>query len=37
MDRRKFIGGVASGLLVTPLAARAQKTSNPLIGFPLVT
>ena len=33
MDRRKFIGGVASGLLVTPLAARAQEPAIPVIGF----
>jgi putative tryptophan/tyrosine transport system substrate-binding protein len=25
VDRRTFIGGVASGLLVAPLAARAQQ------------
>src|SRR5271154_2537464 len=33
MDRRKFIGGVASCLLVTPLAARAQTPAIPVIGF----
>jgi putative tryptophan/tyrosine transport system substrate-binding protein len=33
MDRRTFIGSVAGGLLVAPLAARAQKSGIPVIGF----
>jgi putative ABC transport system substrate-binding protein len=33
MDRRAFIGSVASGLLAVPLAARAQKPAIPVIGF----
>ena len=33
MDRRTFIGSVASGLLAAPLAARAQKSASPVIGF----
>ena len=33
MDRRTFIGGVASGLLAVPLAVRAQKSTTPVIGF----
>ena len=33
MDRRTFIGGVASGLLAVPLTARAQKLAIPVIGF----
>ena len=32
MDRRTFIGGVASGLIVVPRFARAQP-AVPLIGF----
>src|ERR1700674_1669126 len=33
MDRRAFIGSVASGLFAVPLAARAQKPAVPVIGF----
>jgi putative tryptophan/tyrosine transport system substrate-binding protein len=33
MDRRTFIGRVAGGLLAVPLAARAQKSTIPVIGF----
>ena len=33
MDRRRFVGGVAGGLLAVPLAARAQKSATPVIGF----
>jgi putative tryptophan/tyrosine transport system substrate-binding protein len=33
MDRRTFIGRVAGGLLAMPLAARAQKSSIPVVGF----
>ena len=33
MDRRTFIGGVAGGLLVAPLVARAQQPAIPVIGF----
>jgi putative ABC transport system substrate-binding protein len=33
MDRRAFIGLVASGLLVAPRAARPQKSTIPIVGF----
>src|SRR5437879_4295930 len=33
MDRRAFIGRVAGGLLDVPLAARAQHSPIPMIGF----
>ena len=33
MDRRAFVAGVAGGLLVAPLAARAQKSAIPVIGI----
>jgi putative tryptophan/tyrosine transport system substrate-binding protein len=33
VDRRTFIGGVAGGLLVVPLVARAQQPAIPVIGF----
>ena len=33
VDRRTFIGGVASGLLVVPLVADAQQSAIPVIGF----
>jgi putative tryptophan/tyrosine transport system substrate-binding protein len=33
MDRRKFVGGAASGLLALPGAARAQKAAMPVIGY----
>jgi putative tryptophan/tyrosine transport system substrate-binding protein len=33
MDRRKFVGGAASGLLALPDAARAQKAAMPVIGY----
>jgi putative tryptophan/tyrosine transport system substrate-binding protein len=33
MDRRTFTVSVASGLLAAPLAARAQKSATPVIGF----
>ena len=33
MERRVFIGGIASGLLAMPLSIRAQQSSMPVIGF----
>jgi putative ABC transport system substrate-binding protein len=33
MDRRTFIGSIAGGLLVVPIAARAQKSAIPVIGL----
>ena len=33
MDRRTFIGSVASGFLTAPFAARAQNSAIPVIGF----
>lgn len=33
MDRRTFIGSVASGLLALPPAAQAQESAIPVIGF----
>jgi putative tryptophan/tyrosine transport system substrate-binding protein len=33
MDRRTFIGSVASGFLAAPFAARAQNSAIPVIGF----
>ncbi len=33
MDRRKFISGIAGGLLAIPLGARSQNSSIPVIGF----
>jgi putative ABC transport system substrate-binding protein len=33
VDRRTFIGSVASGLLVVPLVADAQQSAIPVIGF----
>ena len=33
MDRRTFIGGIASTLVVPPLAVHAQKPATPVIGF----
>ena len=33
MDRRTFIGSAAGGLLALPVAARAQKSATPVIGF----
>src|SRR2546428_1962350 len=33
IDRRTFIGRVASGLLAVPLVARAQQPVMPVIGF----
>jgi len=33
MDRRTFIGSVARGVLMVPLAASAQQRATPVIGF----
>jgi len=33
MDRRTFMGSVAGGLVAAPLAAHAQKSAIPMIGF----
>ena len=33
MDRRAFIGAVATGMIAVPLAASAQKSVMPVIGF----
>jgi putative ABC transport system substrate-binding protein len=33
MDRRRFVGSVAGGLLAVPLAARAQRMAPPVIGY----
>ena len=33
MDRRRFVGSVAGGLLAVPLAVRAQHAAMPVIGF----
>jgi len=33
MDRRTFIGNIASGILAVPLAAQAQQSAIPVIGF----
>jgi putative ABC transport system substrate-binding protein len=33
MDRRTFIGAVASGLITVPFTARGQQARMPLIGF----
>src|SRR6266581_2407332 len=33
MDRRRFVGSVAGGLLAVPLAARAQHPAMPVIGY----
>lgn len=32
MDRRTFLGAVASGLLAAPLAAEAQRGKTPEVG-----
>ena len=33
MDRRTFIGGIASSLVIAPHAGHAQKPATPVIGF----
>src|SRR5438552_2088910 len=33
MDRRTFVASVAGGLLAAPLAAHAQNSPAPVIGF----
>ena len=33
MDRRRFVGNIAGGLLAVPLAARAQPPKMPVVGF----
>ncbi len=33
MDRRRFVGGVAGGLIGLPLAVRAQRSAMPVIGY----
>jgi len=33
MDRRRFVGSVAGGILAVPLASRAQTSSMPVVGF----
>jgi putative ABC transport system substrate-binding protein len=33
MDRRSFVGSIVGGLLVVPLAARAQEPATPVIGY----
>jgi len=33
VNRRAFIGPLAGGVLVAPLATRAQTSSMPVIGF----
>jgi putative ABC transport system substrate-binding protein len=33
VDRRRFVGGVAGGLLVGPLVGRAQQPAIPVVGY----
>ena len=34
MDRRRFVGSIAGGLLAVPLAARAQQSAKiPRVGY----
>ena len=33
MDRRSFVGSIVGGLIVVPLAARAQEPATPVIGY----
>ena len=33
MNRRAFVGPLAGGVLVAPLATRVQTSSMPVIGF----